>query len=218
MKKNAFTYFLMCLCLLFLTACPVKMDEFYGFRSYVLAFGESTMFRMEVTERNNILLYWTLPSRWSTVQDTGLAGIRYDEFATRYNDLSYNRKTRFMGYWGRSYISNSLASINIRSDTDFNVEHPAGTSLAHFVRLLSVSPIRFIESGYQETFNWHSNYPTDFLRETATFHQSIRDIQHHFPISEVLSELEPNDFRLIGNGSTFSSLSGRTPTRRRTFS
>ena len=214
MKKNTFTYLLMCcLCAFLLSACG-GMWVTEKIRSYVTDFIEPTTFRMELTDRNNILLYWDWQAggwRWVTFRSRGDDRVRYDELATQYNDLSYNRRTAFFsteGPDGRTYASTRIVSINVHSDTDFDVEHPAGTSLAGFVRLLSASPMRFIESGYQETFDWHNNYPADFLRETATFHRFIRRpererelYQNHFPVSGLLSELVPNDFRLLGTGS-----------------
>ena len=214
MKKNTFTYLLMCgLCIFLLSACFGfhTGDEVRRIRSYVVAFGEPTAFQLQLTDKNNIVLYWSNFSRWVTFQDVGYRGRRYDELATQYNDLGYNRRTRFIGFPdGRSYVSNGIASIDVVSDTDFDTKHPASTSLANFVRLLSISPIRFIESGYRKTFDWHNNYPTDFLRETATFHRFIlREIdgrnlyQNSFPISKLLSELEQSDFRLLGTGDKF---------------
>ena len=221
MKKNFIRYSLMCgLCVLMLYGCygcfplePSKSEE--KTRSFVTAFSEPTSFGMELTNNNNILLYWSLnwrPNRWVTFRCIGTNGVRYNELVTRYNDLSYNRVTVFY-FLPRMYISNEITSIDVISNRDFDAEHPAGTSLAGFVRLLSVSPIRFIESGYQETFDWHNNYPEDFLRETATFHESIPGhsttcngweplYPNHFPISGVLSELVANDFRLLGVGGT----------------
>ena len=227
MKKNLFTYLLICcLCAFSLSAC-------FGFhtgvetiriRSYVAAFGEPVAFQMELTDRNNIVLYWST-GRWFNFRDIGFEGRRYDELAALYSDLNYNRRIRTMGLpTGRSYVSNRIASINVVSDADFNAELPAGISLANFVRLLSVSPVRFIESGYQETFNWQRNYPAHFLRETATFYQFfVRDVdgrnlsQNHFPISKVLSELEPDDFRLLGTGDQFFLPSGNDSDRRGWF-
>ena len=216
MKKNAFIYLATCgLCLFFLTACPIKVET-VRIRSYVVEFMVPTAFQMQLTDNNNIVLYWSNFSQRVSFRDTGSAGRLYNELAARYNDLSYNRITRFMVFpmW-RSYVSNGIVSIDVKSNKAFDAEHPADTSLASFVRLLSASPIRFIESGYRETFDWYNNYPVDFLRETATFHQFIghdgegrRLHPNHFPISEVLSVLEPDDFRLLGIGDEFPLPSG----------
>ena len=212
MKKNAFTYLLICLCAFLLSACCCGFGtsgiERARIRSYVVAFGEPTAFRMRLTDNNNIALYWGENTRWVNFRSEGVEGVRYDELATQYNDLSYNRRTRFSGRpRGRSFVSNGIVSINVVSDTDFGAEYPAGTSLAHFVHLLSASPIRFIESGYQETFDWNNNRPAIFLRETPTFDRLIGAgdegrilYQNHFPVSGVLSELVPDDFRLLGTG------------------
>ena len=225
MKKNVFIYFLICLCFLFLTACPIKVPDIARWevktRSFVLAFGEPTAFQMQLTDNNNIVLYWSNISQWFTFQSTGFEKVRYDQLTTQHNDLGYIRMTlaieggeRFPTR--RTYIFNNITSIDVISDTDFSTEYPAGTSLAGFVRLLSVSPMHFIESGYQETFDWHHNYPVDFLREATTIDSFVGDFfgapteyrmskyPNHFPISEVLSELEPDDFRLLGIGTHFS--------------
>ena len=210
MKKNAFMYLVTCgLCLLFFTVCT--RVETVRIRSYVVEFMAPAAFQMQLTDNNNIVLYWSNFSQRVSFQDRGTNGRLYDEFATRYNDLSYNRRTRFMGFpEGRSYVSNGIVSVDVRSDTDFNAEHPAGASLANFVRLLSASPIRFIESGYRETFDWRRDYPVDFLRETATFYWIIGGWEplhpNSFPVNEVLSEFEPDDFRLLGVGGGFFPL------------
>ena len=213
MKKNTFAYLLMCgLCAFLLSACGGRWVT-ERIRSYVTSFIEPSAFQMKLTDNNNILLYWSHISRWTSFWSKGDDRIRYDELATQYNDLSYNRRIGFFstsGPEGRTYASNQIASIDVVSDTDFDAEHPAGVSLAGLVRLLSASPIRFIESGYRETFDWHNNYPADFLRETATFHRLIgrpergRELyQNHFPVNGILSALVPDDFRLLGIGRGF---------------
>ena len=213
--KKIFTYLLICLCLLFLTACPVKM-EVTRIRSFVVGFNEATSFEMQLTEDSNIALYWSNLGRWVFYSDRGLERMRYDELASRYNDLGYNRITGTATVpIHRSYISNRITSIDVVSDTDFNAEHLAGTSLAGFVRLLSASPMRFIQSGYQETFDWDRDFPANFLKEATLFswlriggyfnryHRWVSTYPNHFPINEVLSELERDDFRLLGTGGTY---------------
>ena len=193
-------------------------------RSFVLAFGEPSAFQMQLTDNNNVIIYWSRIGQWFTFQSTGFAKFRYEELTAQHNDTGYVRMT--LAIEGgernpvrRTYIFNNIASIDVISDTDFNTEYPAGTSLAGFVRLLSVSPMHFIESGYQETFDWHNNYPVDFLREAATIDCFVGDFfgahteyrmskyPNHFPISKLLSELEPDDFRLLGIGTSFSNRS-----------
>ena len=199
--KKIFTYLLICLCILFLTACPYTGAETIRMRSFVTGFGEPAAFRMELTDRNNIALYWEgRETRFATFRSQGLDRVRYDELAARYNDLSYNRIIRFVAHTGRDYVSNGIASIEVVSDADFDTDHPAGTSLAHFVHLLSASPIRFIESGYRETFDWN-NRPVIFLRETSIF-DLFGGNSHRFPVNRLLAELEPDDFRLLGIGQS----------------
>ena len=74
--------------------------------------------------------------------------------------------------------------------------HPANSSLGDLVLLLSTSPIRFIQSNYNETYDWNSQQSRKILSEYADFplHFCYRGdepiISHHHLVFGTLGNLE----------------------------
>jgi hypothetical protein len=160
---------------------------------------------VELTENGNIALYWRVLGRVASFESEGADAVRYDALCAKYNDLNYNKKTRYIkGIHCRTYSSNEIASIDVASNVDFDTEHSAGSSLGDIVRLLSASPIKFIQSGYKETFDWNIQSPSVFKRESAFAFcyddDGPADI-HHRPVHGLLTELTQEDMQLMGEGS-----------------
>jgi len=202
-KNNTFVrFFGCCLSIILVFSCDRVSEE--KIRSYVVGFYDFNTVWLELTEKGNIALYWCDATEIVTFQSEGKESERYDLLCTKYNDLSYYKKTRYIVNIGcREYASNEITSIDVVSNVDFDVEHPAGSSLSDVVRLLSASPIRFIHSNYKETFDWNARYPQEFLRETSDFHGYLcaaSDGNDHFPVNGTLTDLRQDDFKLIGTG------------------
>lgn len=73
-------------------------------------------------------------------------GPRYDEIATKYNDLSYN-KYKFPVY-DHAY-SKALSSVRIVTLTDYNSDYPKDSDMSAAVLMEAYSYYPFIRSGYQ---------------------------------------------------------------------
>ena len=92
------------------------------------------------------------------------------------------------------------------SNVDFDMEHPAGSSLGDLVHLLSISPIRFIQSNYRETYDWNAQYAQEILNKYTDFPldfcysgEEPVDAHHHL-VYGILTELRQNDLQLLGRG------------------
>lgn len=80
---------------------------------------------------------------------------KYESLCKRYNDTEYPEEHRLLPYWsGRCYPVDNFVSIGIVSDTDYDAQHPAGSSLADICEILTCSPLDYLESGYTETYDW----------------------------------------------------------------
>jgi hypothetical protein len=175
----------------------------------VVCFWEAESIGLEL-KNNNIAMYWR-DGRMVSFESKGEDAVRYDALCTKYNDLSYNKKTRYIEYIGcREYSSNEIFSIDVTTAVDFDEEHPAGSSLGDVVRLLSASPIKFIQSGYKETFDWNTQYPKEFLKETNNFDKyfcfdDVLVAPHHHPVQGLLTELKQDDLQLLGLGYSIPS-------------
>jgi len=209
MKKHQI-FHITFLFLAFIISCN-KVTEEKG-RSYIMAFYDYNDFLLELTPAGNIVLLWN-PSniirsamfKSNTRESVAL----YDLLCQKYNDMNYNKKIRYIKYpTFRYYHTNEIVAIDVVSDNDFN-EYSAGASLSNVVHLLSASPKQFIQSNYQNIFDWNINQPQKFTKEPLFrsyfsfygFQDGRRvDSQHH-PVAGFLSELEQSDLQLLGLGN-----------------
>ena len=113
-----------------------------------------------------------------------------NRLAEKHHDTDYNRKITYTAgtnsichvSGGRYGITPDITRISIKSDSDFDAEHPAGTSLNDIVRLYSTSVYPYIKSGYTETFDWGTD-------TTGCFDYLYLDSED-FPIDVLLSEID----------------------------
>jgi len=176
-------------------------------RSYIVEFTEYKTIHLELTEKGNIAMYWRDKGQWGSFSGDGDTKY-YDALCEKYNDLNYNKKTRYIATIAcREYSSNEIVSISMISNAVFDSDHPAGSTLDDLVYLVSSSPIRFIQSNYKETYNWNAPYPLTILSENSDFHLAFcyngddgPVTPHHYLVYGSLSELKKDDFRLLGQG------------------
>ena len=209
MKNRIFCMFLgLCLFAISPFSCSVITEK--NIRSYVVDFFDSNDFRLESTPSGNIAMFWCDFTGSVSMKSVGEEAKRYDALCEKYDDLSYNKKTRYLEFiYCREYPSNEIILIDVVSNVDFDSEHPAGSSLDGLVRLLSASPARFIKSGYKEKFDWKTHYPEEFFKETSEFHLNfcysdfeakVYEDVHHHPVNDVLKNLKQNNLQLLGRG------------------
>ena len=86
---------------------------------------------------------------------------------------------------------NDFIKIDVTSDRDFN-NIPAGASLATKVRLIAVSPKKWLMSGGARTYSW-DQMPSDYTK----FGNRHFQIPELFPVNGLLSEITPEDLKLL---------------------
>ncbi len=96
------------------------------------------------------------PFHLYSMKSTGEDAERYDHLCIKHNDMSYNQY-RSIGLVRDStpvYNDIDFTAIEITADIDFDETHPAGSSLADVVRLMSWSPYPYILSGYSQYYHY----------------------------------------------------------------
>ena len=176
------------------------------FKSYVTIYYYSENIQLKITDAGNIAIYREYTSENDKVKTAvysfdakGEEKKRYDELCKIHNDISYNQKRRYIKFpdWG---ICSAIdfKEIDVVSNKDFDSEHPAGTSLKDIVRFVSVSPKKFIDSGYKETFNWERKEPKIFKKEKETNKLfSYSELKNYFPINGLLKDIGTDEMQML---------------------
>ncbi|MFC2390730.1 MAG: hypothetical protein ACFNVV_02245 [Bacteroidota bacterium] len=112
--------------------------------------------------------------------------------------MTYNKKReyRLSPEWGVCSAVD-FREIDIVSDKDFDAEHPAGTSLKDIVRFVSISPKKFIDSGYKETFNWRRNKPQIFRKDSIIQIMFLSETESYFPINGLLKDIGKDEMQML---------------------
>lgn len=123
-----------------------------------------------------------------------------------HNDLTYNREVQYY-MMPNIYITPDFHSVSIISDADYNEDHLAGTSLSNITRFMSISPMRYIQSGYEDTFDWktYTNFEEflsfwPFLYTSNNIYHYTRGAENVYPIDSKVSELTSTDLSILGRG------------------
>ena len=145
----------------------------------------------------------------------------YDEWCQKHGDMSYNRKEEYKigDTPPHEFVAADYTAIEIVSDTDWDTEHPAGTSLADIAMFYSASPIRYIQSGYSREYDWSDTPMPGYVYKHMQnwTHLRLRDGIYKgktpfYPVKKLASELKPEDMVLLGSGDLmYGSRGGRTP-------
>ena len=183
---------------LFFTGCCVT--EYHLFRSYINTYYSYNDISADLTDGGNIRIYGDSFNQHYKWNSKGEAKVKYDSLCTQNNDISYNTKRGYIGgpEWGGANAEN-IRSIQVVSNADFDEAHPQGASLNDVIRLISVSPKKFIDSSYQSTYDWKTNSPEAFKYEPTldNFGSSGGRLDYH-PIEKKLSDITPEDMLLAG--------------------
>ena len=176
------------------------------FKSYMTIYYYSENIQLRITDAGNIAIYREYTPKEDNIKTASYSFKSkgenkkiYDELCKIHNDLSYNQKRSYIvaPLWGRCSAID-FREIDVVSDKDFDAEHPAGTSLKDIVRFVSVSPKKFIDSGYKETFNWEKNEPKIFKKEEETdklFDYS--ELKNYFPINGLLKDIGKDEMQML---------------------
>lgn len=119
--------------------------------------------------------------------------------AEHFGDNNYNKG--MMPFTTES-LANEFTAIDITSNRDFN-GISAGESLASEVRLCAASPLKFIESGYTETFDWDADKPAEFNAEDWESGIFGNHREGYHPVNKLLSEVTRRDLTLLRHEFVF---------------
>ena len=185
------------------TGCDVSKTRL--FKSYITEYSYNKNIELKITNKGNIAIYRKYTSEDDHIKTAsysfkskGEEKKRYDELCKIHNDLSYNKKRSYIvvPIWG---ICSAIdfREIDVISDKDFDSEHPAGTSLKDIVRFVSVSPKKFIDSGYKETFNWEKNEPNFFAKDSMIPTMFQPESWNYFPINGLLKDIGSDEMQML---------------------
>jgi hypothetical protein len=110
------------------------------------------------------------------------------ELINYFGDNAYNTRRMSRPF---PAIANEFDAIEVTSNKDFSEDLPAGTSLASVLKLLAISPAKYIKSKYTESFNWAENEPEEFKG------LSFNNDEGYYPVLKTVSELTAEDMLLI---------------------
>lgn len=167
-----------CLTLLFLVSCQNEWPGRHS-SSFILEYGVG---ELEVRPQKAAVVVlmkdWTDRSRYcSGTSDAEWLNL-YDSLCIKHRDTSYDKKERVPVTDYTSCFYKDFVSIQVISKQDFDVSHPAGTSLSDILYYDSLSAYYYIESGYEATFS-------------------------HFQIHKNLDEVTSGDMTLLPSRSLF---------------
>ena len=173
--------------------------RYHVFRSYITEYCYSEDIDLDTTKAGNIIIRSNGVINRYSWKDKGEEKRRYEEFCRNHNDLTYNKKREYhhSPEWGVCSAVDFI-EIDIVSNNNFDSEHPAGTSLKDIVRFVSISPKKFIDSGYKETFNWEKNEPKIFKKEKDTNKLfSYSELKNYFPINGLLKDIGTDEMQML---------------------
>jgi len=172
--------------------------RYHVFKSYVTRYCKFEDIGIDTTKAGNIIIRGKGRVKQYSWRDEGGEKTTYEALCRKHNDLTYNKKReyRLSPEWGVCSAID-FKEIDIVSNKDFDAEHPAGTSLKDIVRFVSVSPKKFIDSGYKETFNWRRNRPEIFKKDSMILSLFQRETENYFPINRLLKDIGTDDMQML---------------------
>ncbi|MCM1151150.1 MAG: hypothetical protein NC209_05755 [Alistipes sp.] len=172
---------------LFLTSCFIGGSDVYYCRAFVM--GYRGMDGIYITQGTN-KLYYDIVFSWSR-EEWGVYFEKerdyYEALCQKHGDVSYNRRVRVFHSVDpipRMCCARDFVELEIWSDTDWDADHPAGTSLNDLLHFWSTTPLPYIRSGYTEKY-------------------SEEEDGEYYPISKRVSELTRDDMTLLPHEGFF---------------
>lgn len=131
-----------------------------------------------------------------------LYGAEKDEMTKKYDDTHYNKRL-LPGTF--EAFTNGFAAITVTSDRDFN-EIPAGEDLGEIIRIVAVSPLKWLESHGTATYDWSRlspDYDLLFGKMTAYNLSSTYLKEENHPVNKPLTALTSEDLTLLNTHCIF---------------
>lgn len=133
----------------------------------------------------------------------------YIALCQRYGDTGYKNVRKYYPFYlgGYDYLMDNIVSIDIAGVTDYDADHPAGSSLKDICELAACSPKEYIASGYADSFDWtiipnyiSNNYLESEIDNWSGRLGSYEKYEGLMPFCKPLAECSPEDMVLMGNG------------------
>lgn len=131
-----------------------------------------------------------------------LYGAEKDEMTKKYDDTHYNK--RLLPGTFEAY-TNGFSGITVTSDRDFN-EIPAGDDLGEIIRIVAVSPLKWLESHGTATYNWDilpPDYDLLFSKMTDYNLSALYLKKENHPVNKPLTDLTSEDLTLLNTHCIF---------------
>ncbi len=172
--------------------------RYHVFKSYVTRYCKFEDIGIDTTKAGNIIIRGKGRVKHYSWRDEGGEKTTYEALCRKHNDLTYNKKREYhlRPEWGVCSAVD-FREIDIVSDKDFDAEHPAGTTLKDIVRFVSISPKKFIDSGYKETFNWRRNRPEIFKKDSIIQIMFLSETESYFPINGLLKDIGSDEMQML---------------------
>lgn len=145
------------LCLFILTffySCEL-IPKYVTYKSYIAGFvvNESLHKKEKSSELFQVIADLN-KTKMIGYNSTGEDKKQFDDLLKKHNDTSYNRKflekdLDDLNHSSNLFFAEKITDISITSDTDWNKDYPAGTSLNDIFSFLSCSPDTYISNGYK---------------------------------------------------------------------
>lgn len=131
-----------------------------------------------------------------------LYGAERDEMTKKYDDTHYNKRL-LPGTF--EAFANGFSAITVTSDRDFN-EIPAGEDLGDIIRIVAVSPLKWLDSHGTDTYNWDRlspDYDLLFGKMTDSNLSSTYLNEENHPVNKPLTALTSEDLTLLNTHCIF---------------
>ena len=107
-------------------------------------------------------------------------------------------------YYPYSYwLANDIYSMEIVTKQAWDGNHPAGSDIADIAKFLTASQKTYIESGYEERFDWNG-FGNEAEKSTYFYkimtEPEYEKYQTSHPVYKAVSEYGREDFKVIGSG------------------
>lgn len=204
MQKKQLIIGLLCLLSLSINfACD--RNDYETVPSYCLTFYDVQSYKLILNDSGNIVIRANPSHKYSYFSKNQQDKITYTTLCKQHNDISYNKKEiveTLMGDAGiHSYSRYPITNIEVTSNKSFDSNHAATSSLKDQITLISVSPEKYIKSGYKSTFNWDDKYTPEIIKnEITTYSLGLQYQKANHPIIKKLDDFIFNNTQLLGCG------------------
>lgn len=172
------------------------------FSSYITVYYDYDDIALSLTDNGNIRIsYDTVSSHkeyyWNS---TGQNKIVYDSLCEVHNDLGYDKKRGYIAVpdWG-SCSTFDITHIDVVSNTNYDGLHPAGELLNDIIYIISASPKKYIDSGYNFSYDWEKETPEIFKKEPELTYNFCNksELPNYSPIVQKLSDIKSNELAML---------------------